>query len=59
MKHFDKSEYFEQDEFLNTLKKYEDARKNGKDVYFDEDVLANISNYYETHDNSLAAIEAI
>lgn len=59
MKHFDKSEYFEQDEFLNTLKKYEDARKNGKDVYFDEDVLANISNYYETHDNSLAAIDAI
>ena len=59
MKHFDKSEYFEQDEFLNTLKKYEDARKNGKDVYFDEDVLANISNYYETHDNSLAAIDTI
>ena len=32
MKHFDKSEYFEQDEFLNTLKKYENARKYGKDV---------------------------
>lgn len=59
MKHFDKSEYFEQEEFLHTLKEYEEARKNGKDIYFDEDVLANISNYYETHDNPLAAIEAI
>ena len=59
MKHFDKSEYLEQDEFLNTLKEYEEARKNGEDIYLETDVLANIANYYETHDNSLAAIDTI
>ena len=26
MKHFDKSEYLEQDEFLNTLKEYEEVK---------------------------------
>ncbi|MDN5553492.1 tetratricopeptide repeat protein [Prevotella sp.] len=59
MKHLDQSEYFEQDDFLDILKEYEEARKNGKDIYLETDVLANIAGYYETRDNSLAAIDTI
>ncbi|WP_018463894.1 tetratricopeptide repeat protein [Segatella paludivivens] len=59
MKHFDKSEYLEQDDFLNILKEYEEARQNGKDIYLETEVLANIAGYYESQENILAAIDTI
>ena len=43
---FEPDEYFEDEEFLEILRQYEEAAKSGQSIYMDVDDLADIADYY-------------
>lgn len=52
-------EYFEEPEFLETLRKYEEAIQEGSSVYMDADDLTDIAEYYMVHEQEGKANKAI
>ncbi|MGP1480403.1 MAG: tetratricopeptide repeat protein [Hoylesella enoeca] len=51
--------YFEDQEFLNNLHAYEDARREGKDMFLDADTLGEISEYYRREGQSEKSLEVV
>ena len=52
--------YFENKEFKENLKKYEEAQKNGGNIYLDSEQLIDIAEYYQSLgdiDNAITTCE--
>ena len=52
-------QYYESKEFKETLRKYEEAKKNGESIYLDPDELTDIAEYYHILGNVNHAIDVI
>ena len=55
----DDERYFEDPEFRESLKMYEEARQNGTPLYMDADELTDIAEYYMVNEREAEADEAI
>jgi len=55
----DEKSFFEEPDFQETLKRYEEARQNGIPLYMDADELTDVAEYYMTREREEEASEAI
>lgn len=59
MSYNNSEDYFESNEFKNTLKKFEEAEKEGKEIILDSEEFVDVAEYYYNHDNVEQAIKII
>ena len=59
MREEDEQAYFEDPEFQESLRKYEEARRKGEPLYMDADELTDIAEYYMVQEREKQADEAI
>ncbi len=59
MREEDEKAFFEDPEFQEALRKYEEARRNGTSLYMDADELTDIAEYYMVQEREQQANEAI